>query len=172
VWVPHHGTDTSLAVSLCWSKGDHITCHPSNVRESWQAPLQQTLLAASGGASWAPQLCPTRNRWESSLASCLQTTLKLNVHLTLLSLWTKSCGSQLPQSLVLLFLHRKCTAHSDFRGIPPQSRLQLHELKIHLHVKISFGRRDKMSLIFIKNIFMIFLMCSFYLLAKYTTRLK
>lgn len=61
---------------------------------------------------------------------------------------TKSCGSQSPQSLVLLFSHRMCTARRDFRDFPPQFRLKLHELKIYLNLKTSFGRTGKLSFIF------------------------
>lgn len=135
-----------------------MTCHLPRVRENWGAPLLQKLLGASGGASGAPPPPSYKGLMGSSLTSCLQTTLKVNLHLSLLSLWTKSCGCQRPQSLVLLFLHRMCTAHMDFRDIPPRSRLKMHGLKIHPNAKLS-RCKDKMSLVFSKKIFMIFLTC-------------
>lgn len=105
-----------------------------------------------GGQRGPPHSLPW---WESSLTSCFQTTPKLNVHLTHPSLWTKPCGCQSPQSLVLLFLHRMCATHRDFRDIPPRSRLKLHELKIHPNAKVSFRRKGQnvpYSFIYKKNL--------------------
>lgn len=180
-WQPRWGQPAGLhevhqcglpAVPLFWRKDDRITCHPPCVRESWQAPLQQTPMGASEGASGGPPIPfhdgnllspPASKRPQSSTSTWLTRVYGLSL-VAVSHLKASFCSS--------------CTGCAQHTGISETSHHDpgwscMNSKFIPMQRFPSEGR-DKMSLIllYIKKTFIIFLTCWFCLLAKYTIRLK